>query len=109
MSASTTAVVAAIAAQRRKLIGHFVAVGALSSETAVPAGSVPRFGFHMLERLKADGVICATASGDLYLDQARAAELQARRQAMAARVLCVAVALGVVVVAIAVLTRWSSP
>ena len=86
MSASSTAVIAAVAAQRKKLIGYFVAVGALSPEKAIPPESLPRVGFHMLERLKADRVLCATPQGTLYLDQARASELQARRQRIAIRI-----------------------
>ena len=86
MSASSTAVIAALAAQRRKLVGYFASVGALTPDNAVTPDSLPRVGFHMLERLKADKVICVTPQGKLYLDQVRAAELQAKRQALAVKI-----------------------
>lgn len=96
MSASSTAVIAAIAAQRRKLIRHFVTIGAVAPERAVAPEALSRVHFRMLERLKAERVVCATEHGRLYLDQARAEALQARRQAAALKMIAgvtVAVAL----------------
>jgi hypothetical protein len=91
MSASTTAIIAAVAARRRKLISRFVSAGATSEARAVPADSLPRPGFRMLHRLKREGVICETPDGLLYLDQGRANELQARRQSSATKLMAVVV------------------
>ena len=99
MSASTTAIIAALAAQRNKLIRHFVSSGATSADRAVAPDSVPRAGFRMLERLKAEQVVLTAPNGGLYLDQARAAQLQARRQSMAIKIMAVVVLIVVAVAA----------
>lgn len=93
MSASSAGVAAAVAAQRKKLIRHFVSIGAVSPESAVAPESLPHIPFHMLDRLKKDRVVGATVQGNLFLDQAREVELQAKRKAMALKILVVVLVL----------------
>jgi hypothetical protein len=107
MSASTTAVIAAIAAQRRRYLRHLAEAGATSADAAVPAASLPRIGSRMLAELLGQRVVLQDAQGRVYLDQARADAVDAARHAMAFKlvgitviVLAVAGAAGVALLAI---------
>lgn len=98
--------IAAFAAQRKKLIRHFISVGAVSPERAVSADSLPRAHFHMLDRLRSEKVVCATARGTLYLDRARASELQATRKSLVLKIVAVVVLIVAAAAAASVLL-WS--
>jgi hypothetical protein len=87
MSASTTAVIAAVAAQRRRYISHLAAAGATSAEAAVPAASLPRIGPRMLAELREQRVVLQNAQGLVYLDQARADAVETARHAMALKLI----------------------
>jgi hypothetical protein len=93
MSASTTAAVAAIAVQRQKAIQHFVSVGAIAPEHAVASDSLPAPILRVLRGLKREEVVRETPAGLLYLDVAREAELQTRRQSFTLKFIVAAVLL----------------
>ena len=87
MSASTTAVIAAMAAQRRRLIRHFVDASAFTPESAIPEASLPRAGFRLVSKLREQGAILATPDDRLYLDRSRWDSLTQARHARAKVVL----------------------
>lgn len=91
MSTSTTAVIAAMAAHRRRLIRHFVDASAFTAESAIPEASLPRAGFRLVTKLRDSGAILATPDGRLYLDRARWDILTQARHTRAKVVLAVVV------------------
>ena len=101
VSTSTTAVIVAMAAHRRRLIRHFVEASAFTPDSAIPETSLPRVGFRLVSKLRDNGVILATPDGRLYLDRARWDVLTQARHNRAK------VALAVVVIAAFCLLGWT--
>ncbi|MEO6076960.1 MAG: hypothetical protein ABIP56_09160 [Dokdonella sp.] len=75
-----SAVTAAIAAKRRRLIRHFQHMAAFNELSAIAEETIPRPGFRLLNRLKDQGVIRTAPNGNLYLDQARWEETRSERR-----------------------------
>ena len=93
MSAAT-AVIAAQAAQRKKLIRYFVSKGAITAERAIAGETLPQSSRHALDRLRAQGVVRTNSDGKLYLDQAAQLEAdQARRAVIVKGLLVIATAM----------------
>ena len=89
-----------MAAQRKRLIRHFIEKSAFTPESAIPESSLPRAGFRLLPKLRAQGAILTGPDGNLYLDQSRWQSLTEARRARAV------VALAFVVVAALGLLAW---
>lgn len=79
MSAANAAV-AAMNHQRKRLIKHFLEHGALTAQTAISEASLPHAGFHILPKLREQGVVLANESGLLYLDRVRWEQVSAARR-----------------------------
>lgn len=88
MSASAAAA-SGIAVHRKKVIQHFVTVGATSAERAIAVESLPREALNLLEDLKRAEVLHTTGSGALYVDMAREEALQSVRRSFMSRMLLV--------------------
>ena len=100
MSAAT-AVIAAQAAQRKKLIRYFVSKDAITAERAIARETLPNSSRHALDRLQAQGVVRTNSDGDLYLDQRALLEADQARRAVIAKGLLVIATVMLLVAAIA--------
>jgi len=72
-----------MAAQRKRLVRHFIEMSAFTPESAISASSLPRAGFRLLARLQAQRAILTASDGKLYLDRSRWESLTATRHARA--------------------------
>ena len=100
MSAAT-AVIAAQAAQRKKLIRYFISQGAIAAEHAIANETLPHSSRRALDRLQTQGVIRTNSVGNLYLDQRALQEADQARHAVLAKSLLIAVAVTLLVAAAA--------
>ncbi len=89
-----------MAAQRKRLIRHFIQAGAVHADVAVAENTLPRSGFRLLSKLRDAGVILATADGRLYLDQKRLEAATLTRETKLRRVLAVVVLAAAILVAV---------
>ena len=104
MSAAT-AVIAAQAAQRKKLIRYFVSNGAVSAERAIAGDTLPHPCRNALERLRTQGVVRTNSDGNLYLDQRALLEADQGRRAVIAKSLLI---IAVVMLLVAAVGFWAA-
>lgn len=97
----TTPIIAAMIAQRNKVIRTLRRAGAVSAETAVLAFPVRGFGNSQFEQLVRLGIVVELSNGATFLDEDRFSEWQAREHKRGRRLLAVAglVAAGLVALA----------
>ena len=72
-----------MAAQRKRLIRHFIQAAAFTPESAISEATLPRAGFRLVSKLRENGAILATPDGRLYLDRSRWETLTQERRARA--------------------------
>jgi len=104
MSAAT-AVIAAQAAQRKKLVRYFVSQGAITAERAIAGDTLPQSSRHALDRLQAQGVVRTNSDGNLYLDQRALLEADQGRRAVIAKSLLI---IAVVMLLVAAVGFWAA-
>ena len=93
MSAATSAVAAAVARERRRVVESLRAAGAVVPDRAVAPATLGDVRFHLLARLQRSGAIRTTADGLVYLDEAAwAAQSRLRRATVAVVLVAVAIA-----------------